>query len=159
MDCPDDEIDIGDVSAGAAGSYPFGAGQLRKGMYVVLEDRPCKVMEMTTSKPGKHGHAKVNVTGIDIFTERKLVGKWPSSHNVQVPYVKNCECQVMGLDDQDYLSLLYPDNLVRNDCSLPPNECGHAIRGALDEWRDLIVTVCSALGETQIVGFKDAPTL
>jgi translation initiation factor 5A len=36
-------------------------------MVVLLKGQPCKVIEMTTSKTGKHGHAKANITGIDIF--------------------------------------------------------------------------------------------
>lgn len=29
-------------------------------------DRPCKIVEMSTSKTGKHGHAKVHLVAIDV---------------------------------------------------------------------------------------------
>ena len=40
-------------------SYPQQCSALRKNGYVMLKERPCKIMEMSTSKTGKHGHAKV----------------------------------------------------------------------------------------------------
>ena len=40
-------------------SYPQQCSALRKNGYVMLKSRPCKIMEMSTSKTGKHGHAKV----------------------------------------------------------------------------------------------------
>ena len=39
---------------------------------------------MSTSKTGKHGHAKCNFTALDIFTGKKLEDMCPSTHNVDV---------------------------------------------------------------------------
>ena len=50
----------GDVSEKV---YPIRAGEVKKGMIVLLKGFPCKVIEVTTSKTGKHGHAKVSGTG------------------------------------------------------------------------------------------------
>jgi translation initiation factor 5A len=33
---------------------------------VVMKGRPCKIVDMSTSKTGKHGHAKVHLVGIDV---------------------------------------------------------------------------------------------
>lgn len=47
------------------------AGALKKGSHVVIKGFPCKIIDYSTSKTGKHGHAKANIVGIDIFSGRK----------------------------------------------------------------------------------------
>lgn len=36
--------------------------------HICIKGHPCKVTDVSTSKTGKHGHAKCNFTAIDIFT-------------------------------------------------------------------------------------------
>ena len=45
----------------AADTTPAQCSSLRKGGYVMLKGNPCKIIDMSTSKTGKHGHAKVNM--------------------------------------------------------------------------------------------------
>ena len=46
--------------------------------------RVAQVVEVSTSKTGKHGHAKCHFVALDIFTNRKMEELVPSSHNLEV---------------------------------------------------------------------------
>merc|ERR1711904_638448 len=84
--------------AGASATYPLEAGQIRKGGHIVIKGRPCKVVDVSTSKTGKHGHAKCHFVAIDIFTGKKLEELCPSSHNAVVPFVSRKDFQVMDCE-------------------------------------------------------------
>ena len=48
---------------------------MKKGAHAMLKGFPCKVIEYSTSKTGKHGHAKAKITGLDIFTGKKYTAR------------------------------------------------------------------------------------
>lgn len=50
------------AGSGASETYPVQCSSLRKNGFVMLKGRPCRIVEMTTSKTGKHGHAKVGAS-------------------------------------------------------------------------------------------------
>ncbi|KAF3289855.1 Eukaryotic translation initiation factor 5A, variant 2 [Orbilia oligospora] len=109
---------------------------LRKNGHVVIKGRPCKIVDMSTSKTGKHGHAKVHLVAIDIFTGKKLEDLSPSTHNMDVPHVVRNEYQLIDIDD-GYLNLMTSDGNPKDDVKLPEGDLGKEIQTAFDEGRDL----------------------
>jgi translation initiation factor 5A len=93
----------------------------------VIKGRPCKIVDMSTSKTGKHGHAKVHLVAIDIFTGKKLEELCPSTHNMDVPNVSRTEYQFSYIDDE-FLQLIKPDGSEKNDVRVPDGELGDRIR-------------------------------
>jgi len=102
----DYDTEVHSAGAGASDTYPEQCSKLRKGGYVMIKNRPCKVMEMSTSKTGKHGHAKVHYVGLDVFTGKKYEDICPSTHSVNVPHVNRSEVQVIDVDNECFLSIM-----------------------------------------------------
>merc|ERR1712211_112606 len=93
--------------SGASHTYPQQAGEIRKGSHLIIKGNPCKCVEVSTSKTGKHGHAKAHIVAIDIFTGKKMEDLCPTSHNLEIPFVKKIEYQVLSADaDSGEVSLL-----------------------------------------------------
>jgi len=144
------------VDAGASTTYPMQCSSIKKNGYVVIKDRPCKVVDSSTSKTGKHGHAKVHLVGIDIFTGRKFEEICPSTHNMDVPVVKRNEYQLLAVTDDNFCSMLLPSGETKDDLRLPEGEMGDSIKAAIDEGKDLLVSVLAAMNEEQIIAFKES---
>ncbi|CAG8476169.1 1568_t:CDS:2 [Paraglomus occultum] len=148
--------DFGTGGSGASATYPMQCSALRKNGYVVLKGRPCKIVEMSTSKTGKHGHAKVHLVGLDIFTGKKLEDISPSTHNMDVPNVTRTEYSVLNIDD-GFLSLMNSDGSTKDDVRLPEGELGEKIEADFNEGKELLVTIITAMGEEAAISYKEAP--
>ncbi len=69
---------------------------LKKGKYVIIDDVPCKVIDFTTSKPGKHGAAKARVTAIGVFDGTKKQLLKPVDANCEIPIVDRRKGQYLA---------------------------------------------------------------
>ncbi|EGD98536.1 eukaryotic translation initiation factor 5A-1 [Trichophyton mentagrophytes] len=144
------------ADAGASETYPMQCSALRKNGHVVIKGRPCKIVEMTTSKTGKHGHAKVHLVAIDIFTGKKLEDLSPSTHNMDVPNVRRQEYQLLDITDDGFLNLMKEDGTPKDDVKLPPGEVGEKIERLFrTEEKDVNVVVLTAMGEEVAMDAKE----
>ncbi len=73
--------------------------ELKEGRYVNVDEEPCKIVKITTSKPGKHGSAKANIDAVSIFTGAKKSIVGPVSTKVQVPMIDKRKGQVISIDE------------------------------------------------------------
>ncbi|KAJ7226287.1 eukaryotic translation initiation factor 5A-2 [Mycena rebaudengoi] len=144
------------ASAGASMTFPMQCSALRKNGHVVIKGRPCKIIDMSTSKTGKHGHAKVHLIATDIFTGKKLEDICPSTHNMDVPNVSRNEYQLVNVDD-GFLNLMTQDGVPKDDVKIPEGDLGKEISSGFDDGKELLVTIVSAMGEEQAISVKEAP--
>ncbi|CAK7566215.1 MAG: translation initiation factor eIF5A [Sporothrix epigloea] len=146
------------ADAGASATFPMQCSALRKNGFVVIKSRPCKIVDMSTSKTGKHGHAKVHLVAIDIFTGKKLEDLCPSTHNMDVPNVTRREYQLLDISDDGFLSLMSDDGDTKDDVKMPEGEIGEKITKLfkVDE-KDTNVVILTAMGEEAAIEAKEAP--
>jgi translation initiation factor 5A len=155
----DEEFD--QVDAGASDTYPMSAGCIKKNGYMVFNGRPARVVDYSTAKTGKHGHAKASITGVDIFNHKKYEDSLPTSHNVEVPVIKRIEWNVISLDGDGFLTLMdSKTGEIRSDLKLPDEteddaELSKKLTAAIDDGKEINVTVLSAMGIEKIVEFKE----
>lgn len=76
---------------------PVEAGSIKVGSYIVIDDEPCKVVEVTKSKPGKHGSAKARIVAIGVFDNVKRSIVVPTSATVNVPVISKLSAQVLSV--------------------------------------------------------------
>ncbi|KAK4655670.1 translation initiation factor eIF5A [Podospora pseudocomata] len=142
--------------AGASTTYPMQCSALRKNGFVVIKNRPCKIVDMSTSKTGKHGHAKVHLVALDIFTGKKLEDLSPSTHNMDVPVVRRQEYTLIDISDDGFLSLMTADGDLKDDVKLPDGEVGEKINKLFkEEEKETLVTVQTAMGEEAAIDAKE----
>merc|ERR1712060_834591 len=154
------------TDAGASDTYPMQAGEIRKGSHLMIKGHPCKCAEVSTSKTGKHGHAKAHIVALDIFTGKKYEDLCPTSHNLMVPIVKNDEYQLVDVDENTgQVSLLLESGETKDDLNLPTfvqqgeptdedKKVVEEILKGQDDGKTVTVIVQSAIGLEKIIQCK-----
>jgi translation initiation factor 5A len=64
---------------------------------MIIDEEPCKIMSISTSKPGKHGEAKARIDAIGIFDGQKRSVVHPVKHKVHVPLIDKRNAQILAL--------------------------------------------------------------
>ncbi len=72
-------------------------GSLKKGDTIIIDNAPCKISDMSTSRPGKHGHAKVNLMAVGMLDGKKRQLVMPGHDKVEVPIIEKKTAQVLSV--------------------------------------------------------------
>lgn len=153
----DEAVEFQGDSSNASATYPMQCSALRKNGHVMIKSRPCKIVEMSTSKTGKHGHAKVHLVGIDIFNGKRYEDLCPSTHNIDVPNVQRIDFQLIDISDDGFVTLMTEKGDTRDDLRLPDGELNSKIREEFAKEDNLVVvTVIKAVGDEAIIACKNA---
>lgn len=122
-----------------------------------------QVIDVSTSKTGKHGHAKCHFVAEDIFTGKRCDELVPAGHNLEVPVVSKTEYTLLDIDDDDHMSLMDEKGETREDLKLPDDRCGDSafalgqeVQKKFDEGAELVVTILSSMNIDQLCAWKEA---
>ena len=72
-------------------------GTLKKGDTIIIDNAPCKITDTATSRPGKHGHAKVNLTAVGMLDGKKRQLVMPGHDKIEAPIIEKKSAQVLSV--------------------------------------------------------------
>jgi len=108
-----------DQTFGESMTKPMDVGELRVGGYMMIEGEPCRIMDITKSKPGKHGSAKFRIVAIGVFDGQKRQFVKPVDCGAEVPIIDKrvgqvfavnpTGVQIMDLETFEYLDAPFPE--------------------------------------------------
>ncbi|MHA1917849.1 MAG: translation initiation factor IF-5A [Candidatus Ranarchaeia archaeon] len=81
------------------------AGSMKKGTYWINNDEPCRVVDTTHSKSGKHGHAKNRIVSIGLFTGKKYDTVHPANDRVESPAIDKRNAQVLTITGDSVMAM------------------------------------------------------
>jgi translation initiation factor 5A len=100
-------------------SKPVDVGSLRVGGYMIIDNEPCRIVDITKSKPGKHGSAKARIVAIGVFDGQKRQFVKPVDSNAEIPMIDKRpgqvftvnpnSVQIMDLETYEYVDAPFPD--------------------------------------------------
>ena len=122
------------------------AKDIKVGKYVLIEDIPCRVVNIETSKPGKHGAEKMRITGIGIFDGQKKTLLTPGDADVDVPIIDRKAVQIMSVSGKT-MQVMDSKTYEVYDLDLPDELVGQAEAGKEAE-------VLEAMGKRKIERIK-----
>jgi translation initiation factor 5A len=100
---------------------PTDANSIKRGSYILVDEEPCQVLDLSHSKTGKHGHAKIRMEVIGIFDKKKRSPVMPSTAKVQVPLIDKRNAQVISLEGEE-MSVMDSESYETLSIPKPANE-------------------------------------
>ncbi|KAL8725827.1 MAG: hypothetical protein Q9166_007114 [cf. Caloplaca sp. 2 TL-2023] len=146
-------------STNASFTAPTEASQLAKGDYILIKTHPCRIISKSTSKPGKHGHAKISFEAIDTLTGKRHTHLSPAHGTVSVPVVVRKEYLLLDITSDGYLNLFDQHTGQSKDDVRAPTEGEVAERlgklWAKEGEKGIWVSVLGTMGREIVDGVKD----
>ncbi|MBD3185676.1 translation initiation factor IF-5A [Candidatus Bathyarchaeota archaeon] len=106
------------------------ANQLKKGNYFLLDGKVHKVIsDPQHSKSGKHGHAKIRVNSINIFTDKKSSSTFPASQSIDIPNIDKRNAQITHITE-DSIGLMDNESFQSFEVAIPDDD---ELKGKLAE--------------------------
>ena len=86
---------------------------------MIIDNEPCRIVDIAKSKPGKHGSAKARIVAIGVFDGQKRQFVKPVDLNAEIPIIDKRMgqvfavnpngVQIMDLETYEYLDAPFPE--------------------------------------------------
>lgn len=156
----DNEFEKGESGADAITLVE--AGRRKPGSLIMMKggEFPCKVTQLTTAKPGKHGSAKAMVVAKDIFTDKQYEETFGTGDMIPAPVVKKTEYVCIDCDADGVLNLMTAEGEILEHLSLPTENhlsgFEKQLRAILDAGKkEALVAVQAWNGKEQCVAVRE----
>ena len=93
-------------------------GSLKKGDTIIIDGAACKIVDTATSRPGKHGHAKVNLMAVGLLDGKKRNLIMPGHDKVEAPIIEKKTAQVLSVTGK-VASVMDMDSYETFDIEIP----------------------------------------
>jgi translation initiation factor 5A len=104
-------------------------GSLKKGDTIIIDNAPCKITDTATSRPGKHGHAKVNLMAVGLLDGKKRNLIMPGHDKVEAPIIEKKTAQVLSVSG-DNANVMDMDSYETFDLDIPDELKGQVKDGS-----------------------------
>jgi len=101
---------------------------LKSGSYVVIDGVACRVVNILTSRPGKHGHAKCRVEAIGIIDNQKKVIVMPGHDKIDSPIIEKKTATVLSISG-DMANIMDIETYETFDLKIPEELKGQVVDG------------------------------
>merc|ERR1712031_146192 len=92
---------------------------------MMKEVYPCKVVNFSTAKPGKHGSAKAMIVGKDIFTDKQYEETFGTGDMIPAPVVEKTEYVCIDVNEEGFLMLMTKEGDMKEDLQLECDKYEH----------------------------------
>jgi translation initiation factor 5A len=72
-------------------------GTLKKGDTIIIDGSACRIVKTATSRPGKHGHAKVNLMAVGLLDDKKRNLVLPGHDKTETPIIGKKTAQILSI--------------------------------------------------------------
>ena len=104
-------------------------GSLKKGDTIIIDGNACKITDTATSRPGKHGHAKVNLMAAGIVDGKKRQMVIPGHDKVETPIIDKKTAQVLSVNGK-VASVMDSESFETFDIDIPEELEGQVTEGS-----------------------------
>lgn len=110
---------------------------LKKGNYVVIEGVASTVVDTQTSRPGKHGHAKVRMSAVGIIDGKKREVVMPGHDNIEVPIIDKRNAQVLSINGE-LATVMDSESYETLDLPIPEDMKSSIVEGVVVNYWDIM---------------------